>query len=304
MNLKVKTILLLLLGTLFWGMTFVFIKDAVSLMSVAGFLGCRFLLASIVLILIFIKRLRKFDRNTFKFGALLSVPLLFSFLAQTIGLQYTSASMGGFITGLSVVFVPIIISVMQRRLPSLSVFIAVVLATLGLSFLTLGSRIAFNIGDVWVFLSAILFAIYIIMVGKYSKQSDGVLLSITQFFMVGVVCIVYAAIKGELYFPTQYKLWQAILFTALFATAYMYTVQNYYQKYISEITTSIIFSFEPLFAAITAFFYLNEALTEKTIIGGLLIFGGVLFAEIKIEFIHLTIKKSLGMVKEMIGFEN
>ncbi len=304
MNLKVKTILLLLLGTLFWGMTFVFIKDAVSLMSVAGFLGCRFLLASIVLILIFIKRLRKFDRNTFKFGALLSVPLLFSFLAQTIGLQYTSASMGGFITGLSVVFVPIIISVMQRRLPSLSVFIAVVLATLGLSFLTLGSSIAFNIGDVWVFLSAILFAIYIIMVGKYSKQSDGVLLSITQFFMVGVVCIVYAAIKGELYFPTQYKLWQAILFTALFATAYMYTVQNYYQKYISEITTSIIFSFEPLFAAITAFFYLNEALTEKTIIGGLLIFGGVLFAEIKIEFIHLTIKKSLGMVKEMIGFEN
>lgn len=304
MNLKVKTILLLLLGTLFWGMTFVFIKDAVSLMSVAGFLGCRFLLASIVLILIFIKRLRKFDRNTFKFGALLSVPLLFSFLAQTIGLQYTSASMGGFITGLSVVFVPIILSMMQRRLPSLSVFIAVVLATLGLSFLTLGSSIAFNIGDVWVFLSAILFAIYIIMVGKYSKQSDGVLLSITQFFMVGVVCIVYAGIKGELYFPTQYKLWQAILFTALFATAYMYTVQNYYQKYISEITTSIIFSFEPLFAAITAFFYLNEALTEKTIIGGLLIFGGVLFAEIKIEFIHLTIKKSLGMVKEMIGFEN
>ncbi|MBI9059479.1 MAG: DMT family transporter [Labilibaculum sp.] len=304
MNLKVKTILLLLLGTLFWGMTFVFIKDAVSLMSVAGFLGCRFLLASIVLILIFIKRLRKFDRNTFKFGALLSVPLLLSFLAQTIGLQYTSASMGGFITGLSVVFVPIILSVMQRRLPSLSVFIAVVLATLGLSFLTLGSSIAFNIGDVWVFLSAILFAIYIIMVGKYSKQSDGVLLSITQFFMVGVVCIVYAAIKGELYFPTQYKLWQAILFTALFATAYMYTVQNYYQKYISEITTSIIFSFEPLFAAITAFFYLNEALTEKTIIGGLLIFGGILFAEIKIEFIHLTIKKSLGMVKEMIGFEN
>ncbi|MDE5416457.1 DMT family transporter [Labilibaculum sp. DW002] len=304
MNIKLKAILLLLIGTLFWGMTFVFIKDAVSLMSVASFLGYRFLLASIVLILIFIKRLRKFDRNTFKFGALLSVPLLFSFLAQTIGLQYTSASMGGFITGLSVVFVPIILSVMQRRLPSLSVFIAVVLATLGLSFLTLGSSIAFNIGDVWVFLSAILFAIYIIMVGKYSKQSDGVLLSITQFFMVGVVCIVYAAIKGELYFPTQYKLWQAILFTALFATAYMYTVQNYYQKYISEITTSIIFSFEPLFAAITAFFYLNEALTEKTIIGGLLIFGGVLFAEIKIEFIHLTIKKSLGMVKEMIGFEN
>jgi len=147
--------------------------------------------------------------------------------------------------------------------------------------LTLGSTIDFNIGDSWVFLSAILFAIYIIMVGKYSKKCDGVLLSLIQFLLVGIVCIVYAGINGDLYVPTQYKLWQAILFTALFATAFMYTVQNYYQKYISEITTSIIFSFEPLFAAITAYFYLNEALTERTVIGGLLIFCGILFAELK-----------------------
>ena len=242
--------------------------------------------------MLFVRRLRKFNRSTFKYGAILSIPLLLSFLAQTIGLQYTSASKGGFITGLSVVFVPLILSVMQRKFPSLNVLFAVVLATLGLSFLTLGSSLNFNIGDSWVFFSAILFAIYIIMVGRYSRQNDGVLLSITQFFLVGLLCICYAGFTGELYFPTEYKLWQAILFTALFATAFMYTVQNYYQKYISEITTSIIFSFEPLFAAITAFFYLNEALSEKTIIGGLLIFGGILFAEIKLDF-HLI--KKLGV---------
>lgn len=281
MSIKNKSILLLLLGTIFWGMTFVFIKDAVSLISVAGFLGYRFLLASLVLGLIFIKRLRKINWETFKNASLLSLPLLFSFLAQTIGLQYTSASKGGFITGLSVVFVPIIMAIIQKKLPSINILIAVVLATSGLSLLTLGSKIDFNIGDSWVFLSAILFAIYIIMVGKYSKKCDGVLLSLLQFLLVGIVCIVYAGINGDLYVPTQYKLWQAILFTALFATAFMYTVQNYYQKYISEITTSIIFSFEPLFAAITAYFYLNEALTERTIIGGLLIFCGILFAELK-----------------------
>jgi EamA-like transporter family. len=281
MNLKTKSILLLLLGTIFWGMTFVFIKDAISLMSVSGFLGYRFLLAGIVLGLIFIKRLKTIDWNTIKYGAIMSLPLLFSFLAQTIGLQYTSASKGGFITGLSVVFVPLILSVMQRKLPAMNIFIAVVLATSGLALLTLGSSLNLNIGDSWVFLSAILFAIYIIMVGNISKKCDGILLSVTQFFIVGVLCTAYAGIKGDLYIPTQYKLWQAILFTALFATAYMYTAQNYYQKYISEITTSIIFSFEPLFAAITAFFYLNEQLTEQTIIGGLLIFIGILFAELK-----------------------
>jgi drug/metabolite transporter (DMT)-like permease len=283
MNIKIKTILLLLLGTLFWGMTFVFIKDAVSQISVANFLGYRFLLATLILVLIFFKRFKNYDLNTLRYGALLAIPLLFSFLAQTIGLQYTSASKGGFITGLSVVFVPLILSLIQKRLPSFNIMIAVVLATIGLGFLTLGSSLSLNIGDTWVFFSAILFASYIIMVARFSGKSDAILLSVTQFFLVGLICISYSSVIGELSIPCGYKVWQAIIFTALFATAFMYTVQNYYQKYISEITTSVIFSFEPLFAAITAYFYLNEALTERTIIGGLMIFAGILFAEIKME---------------------
>ncbi len=291
MNIKIKAILLLLLGTIFWGMTFVFIKDAVSLMSVANFLGYRFLLAALLLVCIFFKRLRNFDKNILKYGALLSMPLLFSFLAQTIGLQYTSASKGGFITGLSVVFVPLILSAIQKRLPSFNVLIAVILATIGLGFLTLGSHLSLNIGDTWVFVSAILFAIYIIMVGRFSLKGDAILLSVTQFLIVGLICISYSGAKGELYFPREYKVIQAIVFTAVFATAFMYTIQNYYQKYISEITTSIIFSFEPLFAAITAYFYLNEALTERTIVGGLLIFAGVLFAEIKMKDMFRGLKR-------------
>jgi drug/metabolite transporter (DMT)-like permease len=283
MNVKVKAIVLLLIGTIFWGMTFVFIKDAVSLMSVTGFLGYRFLLAGIVLALIFIRRLKGLNVKTFKYGLLMSVPLLASFLAQTIGLQYTTASKGGFITGLSVVFVPLILSVLQRKMPRMNIFVAVIMATSGLALLTLGSSLHLNVGDTWVFLSAILFAIYIIMVGNISRKCDGILLSISQFLIVGVLCTAYAGFNGELIVPTQFKLWQAILFTALFATAFMYTVQNYYQKYISEITTSIIFSFEPLFAAVTAFFYLNEELTEKTLVGGLLIFIGILFAELKVR---------------------
>lgn len=283
MNIKIKSILLLLIGTVFWGMTFVFIKDAVSQISVANFLGYRFLLAALLLICIFFKRFENYNWDTLKYGAILAIPLLISFVAQTIGLQYTSASKGGFITGLSVVFVPLMLSLMQKRFPSLNILFAVILATMGLAFLTLGSSLSLNVGDSWVFFSAIFFAGYIIMVARYGGKSDAILLSVTQFFLVGLLCISYSGVKGELYFPIGFKVWQAIIFTALFATAYMYTVQNYYQRYISEITTSIIFSFEPLFAAITAYFYLNEALTERTIIGGLLIFAGILFAEIKMK---------------------
>jgi len=228
MNIKIKAILLLLLGTIFWGMTFVFIKDAVSLMSVASFLGYRFLLATLILSCLFFKRFRNYNWNTLKYGALLSVPLLFSFLAQTIGLQYTSASKGGFITGLSVVFVPLILSAIQKRLPSLNILIAVVLATLGLAFLTLGSQLSLNIGDSWVFLSAILFASYIIMVGRYAGKSDAISLSVTQFLCVGFICISYSGIKGELYVPTEYKVWQDLIFSAFFATTFLFLVQNYF----------------------------------------------------------------------------
>ena len=291
MSVRIKAILLLLLGTIFWGMTFVFIKDAVSLISVAGLLGYRFLLAGFVLALIFMKKIRKIDFQVIKYGLLLSLPLLASFLAQTIGLQYTTASKGGFITGLSVVFVPLILSVMQKKLPTANIILAVIMATMGLALLTLSSGLQLNIGDSWVFVSAILFAIYIIMVGNISPNCDGVLLSIIQFLVVGVLCTTFAGMRGELFVPTQFKLWQAILFTALFATAFMYTVQNSYQKFISEITTSIIFSFEPLFAAITAYFYLNEELSTKTIIGGLLIFTGILFAEIKLKDVKTILKR-------------
>ena len=297
MNIKIKTILLLLIGTIFWGMTFVFIKDAVSQISVANFLGYRFLLAALLLVLIFFKRHRSYDWNTLKYGALLAIPLLFSFLAQTIGLQYTSASKGGFITGLSVVFVPLILSFIKKRLPSFNIIVAVFFATMGLGFLTLGSHLSLNIGDTWVFFSAILFASYIIMVARFSGKSDAILLSVTQFFLVGLICISYSSLKGELSIPSGYKVWQAIIFTAFFATAYMYTVQNYYQKYISEITTSIIFSFEPLFAAITAYLYLNEALTERTIIGGLMIFIGILFAEIKMDGRFRNLKRKFAFLK-------
>lgn len=296
MNIKIKTILLLLMGTVFWGMTFVFIKDAVSQISVANFLGYRFLLAALILVCVCFKRFKNYDWNTLKYGALLAIPLLFSFLAQTIGLQYTSASKGGFITGLSVVFVPLILSFIQKRLPSLNILIAVILATLGLGFLTLGSSLSLNMGDSWVFLSAILFASYIIMVARFSGKSDAILLSISQFFLVGLVCISYSAVKAELHIPSGYKVWQAIIFTSVFATAFMYTVQNYYQKYISEITTSIIFSFEPLFAAVTAYFYLNEALTERTIMGGLMIFAGILFAEIKMKSKFQNLKKRIAFM--------
>jgi len=275
--------ILLLIGTIFWGMTFVFIKEGVSIINVYSFLSFRFIIAGIILGLIFIHKFKHFNFKLLKYGLLLAIPLGIAFITQTIGLQFTSASKGGFITGLSVVFVPIFLTCINKKIPRWNHILSVIIATIGLALLTTSSSFGVNVGDIWVFICAVSFAIYIIMVGRITKHFDSILLTFVQLISIGIVTGIIALFLGELTIPKGYLVWQAIVFTAIFATAFMYTIQNHFQKYISEVKAGIIFSFEPLFAAITAYFYLSEQLTLKIIIGGLLIFIGMVVSELKIK---------------------
>lgn len=281
MNNKNLATVLLLIGTLFWGMTFVFIKEGISIINVYNFLAYRFFIAAGILSIIFFKKLKNISYDILKYGLILAIPLSIGYITQTVGLQFTSASKGGFITGLSVVFVPIFLAISQKRFPTCNHIFSVILATAGLTLLTLSSSLQLNRGDIWVFTCAIAFAIYIILVGKYTKRRDAILLTIVQLLIVALVTAIISIAQKELELPTSYIVWQAILFCSLFATAFMYVIQNHYQKYISEVKAAIIFSFEPLFAAITAFFYLHEQLTFKVILGGLLIFIAMIISELK-----------------------
>lgn len=291
MNSKSLATPLLLLGTLFWGMTFVFIKEGTSFLNLYNFLSYRFLLAGAILSLLFVRRLSLLNWRILKYGLLLSIPLALTYITQTIGLQYTTASKGGFITGLSVVFVPFILGAMEHRFPRFRHLIAVVFATLGLALLTLSDSLSLNQGDIWVFVCAVAFAGYIILVGRYAQKFDAILLTIVQLFSVGIICAIASLFDSSFSFPQEYVVWQAIVFTAVFATAFMFVIQNYFQKFVSEVKVAIIFSFEPLFAAIMAFLYLHENITFKIILGGLLIFLGIIVAEIDLKMLLRMITK-------------
>jgi len=275
--------LLLLIGTLFWGMTFVFIKEGISLINMFSFLTWRFFIAALVLIVIFINRFSQIDTRLLKYGVLLGIVLSMGYITQTEGLKCTSASKAAFITGLSVVFVPIFLSIINKKLPTLNNIVAVILASIGLSILTISVPLNINPGDVWVFLCAICFAGYIILVGRYAKYFESIPFTVIQLLTVGIITGAVSIFNGTLTVPTGFVVWKAILFCSLFATSFMYAIQNQFQKFISEIKAAIIFSFEPLFAAITAYFYLNEAITIRVIIGGLLIFLGMIFSELKMN---------------------
>lgn len=275
--------LLLLLGTFFWGMTFVFVKEGIAIVDLYTFLAWRFAIASLLLIIIFKKQFNVFNKKLICYGILLGIVLAISYFTQTIGLKYTTASKAAFITGLSVIFVPLFLAIIERRIPQINHIIAAIIATLGVGLLTASASLYFNTGDIWVFFCAVSFALYIILVGRYTKMFESIKFTTVQLLTVSITSGIISIGSGKMEIPKGYIVWQAILICAVFATAYMYVIQNQFQKYISEVKAVIIFSFEPLFAAITAYFYLNEEITLRIISGGLLIFTGMIVSELKYE---------------------
>ncbi len=272
---------LLLLGTSFWGMTFVLVKEGISIIDVHTFLAWRFMIAAGILFIFFIGRFRKTNLSIIKYGILLGIVLWMGYAMQTIGLQYTSASKAAFITGLSVVLVPLILSLFESRVPSVNQIIAVILATCGLGLMTLTSSFEVNRGDVWIFFCAICFAVYIILVGKYTHIFESIQFTVIQLSTVAVLSGIISVAFHDLSVPKGYMIWQAIIFCSIFATAFMYAIQNEFQKYLSEVKTAIIFSFEPLFAALTAYLYLHETMTIRILFGGFLIFLAMLVSELR-----------------------
>jgi drug/metabolite transporter (DMT)-like permease len=271
---------LMLLGTFFWGVTFVVVKEAVAETDVYSFLAWRFALAALVLAAIFPRRLRLIDRRTLRVGAGLGAVLAASYLAQTLGLQWTGAAQAGFITGLSVVLVPLLLPVLRRRWPGLRPTLAALLAGAGLAVITLAGPLVFNRGDAWVLGCAAAFAVYIILVGKFAPEFDAVAITVVQLATVAVLTAAAAPLAGPgLAVPHGWVTWRAILICALLATAFMYTVQNHYQRYLSEVQTAVIFAAEPIFAALAAWAWLGEALTPRLLLGGVLIVAGMLLAE-------------------------
>lgn len=277
------TTLLLILGTFFWGMTFVIVKEIVSVTDVFAFLGIRFLIAGAVIFIIFFRRFRHIDLKALLPGVIIGIVLAAAYVSQTTGLKYTTASKAGFITGLSVILVPILASVARRRLPSWQTAIAVLISFAGLIIITGGINLRLAKGDIYVLICAFLYALHIVLVGLFSVKHDAFVLSFLQVFTTGIICTAIAGFKGNLSMPMNWGIIGGTLFCALFATAFIFTIQNRFQQNISEAKTAIIFSFEPVFAALGAFLYLKESMTWNVILGGILIFAGMIIADLKIR---------------------
>jgi len=277
---QLQSDIVLTLVTMIWGSTFIIVKNAIQSLPVYNFLFIRFLLAFLLLAAIFYKKLKKIDKSTLMAASLIGTMLFLGYAFQTMGLLYTTASKSGFITGFSVVLVPILEAILLKRKPTKAATVGVVLAFIGLILLTTNIDLSINIGDFLTLLCAFAFAMHIVLISKYASKMDTYLLASIQIGMVALLSGIVSLIFEKPFTPTSLDVWGAIIITGVFATAFAFVAQNTMQAYTTATHTALIFSLEPVFAALAAYLIAGETMSIRAIIGGAFMLAGIILSEL------------------------
>ncbi len=280
MKKSLKADLALLLVTIFWGAGFPATKIALQTMTPYYHIGIRFAVASLLLSLLFYKKLRSLNKNLIKPALILSSLLFATYAFQTVGIQYTTASKSGFFSGLAVLIVPLFSIFYLKTKLELKTIISVATATLGLFLLSYtGSDFNFNIGDFLTILCSICYAWQLLFTGTYVQKHDATLLAIVQLFFVSLYGMAFAVILEPIPANMSVPSFWSLMFSAVFCTAFAFWMQTTAQKFTAASHIALIFTMEPVFGALTSFLLLNEMLGARGIIGGILIVSAMIISE-------------------------
>jgi len=281
--------------TIFWGVTFAIIKLALNDISPMVFIGIRFSLAALILLPFLLKPLLNSNIDLIKAGLFLGLLYFIGFATQTVGLQYTTATKSGFITGTFVIFIPILQLILERRAPGKGNIFGILLVIIGLILLSskgvtvldilneLGSN--FNIGDLLTLICAIFYALYVVYIDIITKKFDYKPLIILQVLFTGIAGFAFAFLFDaagieSIRYDFNKTVILVILYTAIFSSILATVIQTKYQKVVTPTKAGIIFSLEPIFAALFAFIIIQEEISSFGIVGCIFIFTGVLVSEL------------------------
>lgn len=278
-----KAELLLISVTVVWGLTFSMVKKSLTMVSPFAFMSWRFALAFLVMLLISGKRLLRINRRLFLAGLILGAFLFGAYAFQTFGLQYTAAGNAGFITGLFVVFTPILSTIILRKVPSGRSLFSVVLATAGLGFLSLQSGLSINLGDGLVLACAFSYSLHIIFMDRYVQRYDLVLLTLVQMGLLAVLNTGSTLIFESLVMPRDAYVWLTIIVCGLFASAAAFYIQAWAQTRLSPVRTSVVLIMEPVFSVLFGIILLSEGLSWRGWLGCGLMLAAMLITEARPE---------------------
>jgi drug/metabolite transporter (DMT)-like permease len=263
-----------------WGLTFVMVQDAIERLPTMAFLAYRFLPAALLVALLFWRPLRLLSPAGWQAGALMGAFLTAGYVFQTLGLEETTASNAGFITGLFVVFTPLLAALVLRERVTRLAWAAAAASALGLYLLSGGGDGLDLRGDGLVLLCAVAFAAHILATSRAAgRHHVGALLAV-QLGVCGSVCLAVAAAGGQLEVPRGETVWSALLVTALVASAVGFFVQTFAQRHAPPARTALILASEPAFAGLFGWALADERLSALAWLGAALILAAIVAVEV------------------------
>jgi drug/metabolite transporter (DMT)-like permease len=278
---RTKAEALLVVVTAIWGCTFVVVKGALADASPLPFLAVRFVLAGLLLLAVLGRG--QVERGTIFPGSMLGLFLFAGYLFQTWGLIYTTPSKSAFLTGFSVILVPVIMMLSGFRMGP-ATLLGAVLGLVGIYLLVAPAGMAaVNRGDILTLAGALSFAVHIVLVGHYTKKFSFLHLVPVQILAVGLLSSLALLIVPHQTLHFTARLVVAILVTALLATGVAFSVQNWAQQYTPAAHTALIFALEPVFAALSSWLAMGEHFGGRALLGSGLILAGMVVSEAQRE---------------------
>lgn len=276
---------LIVLATIIWGFSFVVMKDAVEVIPPAWLLGIRFIFAGILLLAVLARRVRKhFSGRALLYGAILGVFDFLAFWLQTLGLQHTTPGINAFLTATYCVIVPFAWWVVAHKRPTIFNVGAAVLAIAGIWLVSVsgsGETLSIGLGEGLTLGCAVVFAVHIVLVSKFSRTCDALVLTVFQFIAEGLLGLATGAATET--FPGMAAFTPSVVgqiaFLAVFASVVAFGIQNVSLAHVPPAQASLLLSLESVFGVLFSILLYGEQMTLRLVIGFVLIFAAIVISE-------------------------
>ena len=283
-----KAEILLVFAALIWGFAFSVQRIGAQFLGSFSFNGIRFILGSISLVPLILYRNNEQKkagvggdsfRELLKGGFVCGVLVFFGANLQQLGIEQTTAGKAGFITGLYIVLVPLIGIFFGKRF-SFVLWVSVILAAVGLYFLSVTEHLTIERGDLLVLIGSLFWAFHILALDHFTKKVDTIKLASLQFATCGILCSITAGFTETISWGAVYSALPTLLYGGFASVGIAYTLQAVAQKHTSPVQAALILSLETVFSAVGGFLILGELMTARMLLGCVLIFAGILLSQL------------------------
>jgi drug/metabolite transporter (DMT)-like permease len=272
-------------AALIWGSSFLIVKNSMDVMQPHILIAMRFTIATVLLGILFHRKLRMLNRDYFIKGGIIGACLFAAYSLQTIGITDTTPGKNAFLTTIYCVIVPFLFWLTDKKKPDVYNLVAAFITILGIGLVSLNGDFSIRMGDSFTLAGGVVYAFHLVTVAKFGKDKDPVLLTILQFAYSAAFAWIVALLFED--FPTRWSMETVtgLLFLSVFATAAALLLQNVGQKYTKPAPAAVLLSLESVFGALFSVIFFREQITLRMFFGFLLIFGAVIISETKLSFL-------------------